>query len=309
MEEIEKFEAPEEGFDYNITCEDVSVIQFDWLKEDLVDKSVSEFQFSTTSDVEYVEENLYRFHLDFRIELDRFFYIHLRTIFKMEIAEENVFRFHPQKDMVMMTYDYIKDAVGQYHEDEGKKFNLENFDQIPMDFWDDYIRKLYRPMLNFGIQGDGDPKDLFKTYYTFQQDYASALLVRGTILIMDEIFFNNPSFNRKQNQLRLEQIIPPNFYLTMRAELNKLNKEPVGINFKQFIFLIVAVECVCHILTTDHLDYMEARLDGMNFGEHYRKEYIQVAEPFARDSKANIKKGGMTIGNWEINYDWDKLIT
>jgi hypothetical protein len=199
--------------------------------------------------------------------------------------------------------------VGQYHEDEGKKFNLENFDQIPMDFWDDYIRKLYRPMLNFGIQGDGDPKDLFKTYYTFQQDYASALLVRGTILIMDEIFFNNPSFNRKQNQLRLEQIIPPNFYLTMRAELNKLNKEPVGINFKQFIFLIVAVECVCHILTTDHLDYMEARLDGMNFGEHYRKEYIQVAEPFARDSKANIKKGGMTIGNWEINYDWDKLIT
>ena len=103
MEEIEKIEAPEEDFDYNITCEDVSVIQFDWLKEDLVDKSVSEFQFSTTSDVEYVEENLYRFHLDFRIELDRFFYIHLRTIFKMEIAEENVFRFHPQKDMVMMT--------------------------------------------------------------------------------------------------------------------------------------------------------------------------------------------------------------
>ncbi len=309
MEDIGKVESAEEEFDYSITCTDVNVIQFDWLKEDLVDTSVSEFHFSTTNDIVYVEEGVFMFHLDFRIELERFFFIHLRTVFRMEIEEDKVFRFHPQKDMVMMTYDYIKDAVGQYYEDAGKKFNLANFDEIPMDFWDDYIRKLYKDKINFGIDGDGNPKDLFKIYYTFQQDYGSALVIRGTTLIMDEIFFNNPAFNRTANQKRLEQIIPPNFYLTLRGELNKLDKGPVGINYKQFIFLIVAIECVCHILTTEHLDYMEARLDEMNFGEQYRKEYIQVAEPFARDSKANIKKGGMTIGNWEIAYDWDKLIT
>jgi hypothetical protein len=309
MEEIEKVESADEDFDYNITCIDVKVIQFDWLKEDLVDKSVSQFEFHTATDIIYVEENVFLYHLDFRVELERFFYIHLRTVFRMEIEDQNVHKFHPQKDMIMMTYDYIKDAVGQYHEDAGKKFNLANFDQVPMDFWDDYIRKLYHEGVNYGIEGSGNPKDLFKTYFTFQQDYGSALLIRGTTLIIDEIFFNNPAFNRKENQKRLDQIIPPNYYLTMRDELNKIDKEPVNINFKQFIFLIVAIECVCHILTTDHLDYMEARLNEMNFGEQYRKEYIQVAEPFARDSKANIKNGGTTIGNWEINYDWDKLIS
>ena len=310
MEEIKNMEATEEEFDYNITCVDVSVIQFDWLKEDLVDKSPSEFQFITGSDIDFIEENVFLFHLDFKMGLERFFYIHMRTVFRMEIESKNVFRFYPQKDMIMTTFDYVKDAIAQYHEEVGKKFNPVNFDQIPEYFWDDYIRKLYRDNIHTGIEGDGDTDSSWrKIYYTFQQDYASSLLIKGTMLVIDEILFNNPAFNRKENQLRLHQIIPPNYYLTLRGDLNKLDQGPVGINFKKYIFLIVAIECVCHILTTDHLDYMEERLDSMNFGEEYRKEYIRIAEPFARDSKANIKSGGLTIGNWENVYDWDKLIT
>ena len=300
---------PDDEYSYNITCIDVSVIQFDWLEEDIIDKSVCEIEFSIVRDIEIFDENIFLYHMDFRFEMEKLFYIHIRTVFRMEIEETNIFKFQPQIDMINMTYGFIKDAIIQYHEDAGKKFNPENFDDMPQDFLDDYVKSLPPAQFRTEIKGDGDISQAYKPYYTFKQDFSYSLLIKGTILVMDEIFFNNPSFNRKQNQLRLEQIIPPNFYLTFRNELNKLDKGEVALNFKKFVYLIVAIECVCHILTTDHLDYMEARLDSMKFGKEYRDEYIRIAEPFARDSKANIKKGGMTVGNWEDKYDWDKLIT
>ncbi|MEI6815267.1 MAG: hypothetical protein WCL14_01555 [Bacteroidota bacterium] len=308
MEEIKKEGNPEENFDYNITCDDVSVIQYDWLKEDLVDTQISEIKFSTTEDIDKLEEGVFLYHLDFRFELERFFYIHLRAVYRIETEEPNMFKFQPQKDMTMMTYDYIKDAVNQYHEDAGKTFNNENFDEITEEFWNDYISKKCKDKLDREWIGE-DLQNLHKNYYTFTQDYASALVAQGTVKVMDEVFFYNPSFNHKANQDRLEQIIPPNHYITFRNQFNKLDTEEAIISFRKFAFLIVAIDCVCHLLTTNHLDYLEERLDAMNFGKELRADYIQVAARFSRDSKANIKSGGVTIGNWEENYDWDKLIT
>ena len=298
---------PEPEYDYDIKLLSTEVVKFEFLPEDIIDKSVGEFHFETSSDVDRAAGKQFTYYQDFRLEAEKAFYIFVRCVFDITIEEENLYKFDTQHALIMSTYSQVQEGIKVMHERAQKEYDAGVYKQPDDEFWNHYIKGIDHRANREGLKTYTE-NNFYKDYYTFEQTYGATLLADGTKVIIDEIFFNNPAFNHRKNYKTLYHIIPVNYYLSLRQKIEMLkNGQPVAINFHKFIFFIVAIDCACYLLTSDYFDSMEERLDRFKFTSEHRLAYLKIAQDFVRETKENVKKT-LTLGNWEEKYDWQNLI-
>jgi hypothetical protein len=299
--------ASEPEYEYDIKLLSTEVVKFEFLPEDIIDKTVCEFHFDASNDIDRTADRQFTYYQDFRLEAEKSFYIFVRCVFDITIEEENLYKFDTQRALITNTYSHVQEGIKIMHERAKKNVDAAVYKQPDDAFWNHYVSGMDHRNNIEGLK-TFTANHFYDDYYTFEQTYAATLLADATKVIIDEIFFNNSAFNHRKNYQTLYHIIPVNCYLSLRQKINMLrNGGPVTINFHKFIFFIVAIDCACYLLTSDYFDFLEERLERFNFTPERRLDYLKIAQDFVRETKENVKQT-LTLGNWEEKYDWQNLV-
>jgi hypothetical protein len=140
----------------------------------------------------------------------------------------------------------------------------------------------------------------------FTQGKMTRLLINGTIMIMDEVLWLNPSFNRRHNREVFP--VPMPVYNTLKMKCLKLENEDVQLNLYHSAFFLLCLDCALTLLFSDYSGLLTERLAANGLTEEKEKEYIKYASDYFKNVEASLKKNKATISNLENRPDWVALL-
>ena len=139
-------------------------------------------------------------------------------------------------------------------------------------------------------------------------DEVSKLILQGTIIIVDKVFFDNEVFDWKYNSNVLEPIITLTSYTSLRAECFHISKGPVPLNWYSTTYLLICIDIALQLLLGEHAEKLEKAIANKGMTEAARNAFISNGGRILTSLKETLKKDGIHIENLDTVYDWNKLI-
>jgi hypothetical protein len=135
------------------------------------------------------------------------------------------------------------------------------------------------------------------------------LVVKGTFMIMDEILFRNPDFDRKHNVNAIaENNIPEPIYHTIKSNCLQLEKEIIQLTWVQTIQFYLLLDIALQMLLGEHSDTLQTALGANNFTPFRQQEFIEFGSLFYDNLNKSLKESGSTIGNFKDRKNWSDII-
>lgn len=139
------------------------------------------------------------------------------------------------------------------------------------------------------------------------QGNATFVTIQATFLIIDELIYNNPLFNRKHNKAVLSMYIPESKYNTIKMNCLEIVDHPVKLYFYDTILFYTCVDCALQMLLGDKSDLLINALEENGMVKEFRDAYFKHGTELFNQLHKNLSKSHARITNLEEQHDWNKL--
>ncbi len=282
-------------------------IHFAWLKEQGFVSSYKETKIAFDYDVDKMDDQTWEIHTDTSMVLDNVFEYDLRCSMMVVGTEEKIYThqwllWFLKGNMMQMRVGF-EDQMTQAN----KHINVDELFQIEKELepFADSIWESgkWKPL------GD-EAKNIFEKSYTlrfYQDTHLASIMVSN---VMNDIFYWNPHFDRLGNQDRLKNYIHAPAFYTLNTQLIKFceNQQPFEVKWKYYIIFLLSVDCVCHLMLSDHAPYLEPRLKKMGVTKEMVKQFLKWAQMYMSRIKQNMKETKVNIEVLNMPIEWEKLV-
>jgi len=139
------------------------------------------------------------------------------------------------------------------------------------------------------------------------QSTATFITIQGTFMIIDELIYNNPLFNRKHNRAALGRFIHESKYNTLKMKCLEITEHPVNLSFYDAIFFYICVDCALQMLVDDKGDLMSDSLEANGMVQKVRAVFIRHGIELCDKLHESLSRTNSTISNLEVERDWNNL--
>ncbi len=133
-------------------------------------------------------------------------------------------------------------------------------------------------------------------------------IITATFVIMDEVLYNNKSFNLQHNQEVFHAVIPSAHYYTIRFNCLDILEEDVTLVMSHNIAFHIFVDFAIQMLLDRHLDTLMPGFLARGFNTEQQQKFIKFATQFLDESRKHQKEMEIEFGNLDERYDWNAMI-
>jgi len=144
--------------------------------------------------------------------------------------------------------------------------------------------------------------------FTITRTDITQLLITATVVIMDEILYNNDAFDLKHNREVFHAIIPSTVYFTTKFKCLKISEGDVNLVMSHNIVFQTCLDCALQLLLERHLDTLLPSITKRGFTDMAQKHFIKSGTQFLEGSRKELQSKGVEITNLSERYDWNSLI-
>ena len=282
-------------------------IHFAWLEEKGFVSSYKETKLFFDYDVDKIDDEHWEFHIDTGMILDNVFEHEYRSSQIMRTNEEKIYTrqwlgYFLKSNIMTMKDDFedkMKEANKHYNIDE--IYCIEkDLDPFADSIWDNGKWKAL---------GKGGER-IFEKSYPFPFHSTTQLATIVVSNVMNDIFFWNPHFDRLGNQERLKHYIHAPAFFTLNSQMIKFSEEQktMELKWKYFIIFYLSINCVCHLMLSDHAEYLQPQLDKMGANKEAVNQFLKWAQMYVNTIQQDLKKNKTNIEVLNMQIDWDKLV-
>ncbi|MEO5569753.1 MAG: hypothetical protein ABIT08_02365 [Bacteroidia bacterium] len=267
------------------------------------DKATINFNF----DYERLPENEWKMYIDAGIEYATVAKIKVRTVYALQCTEKDLFTDDVLIRMIEETFKNcilsLKDQCKLNHvEFDGE---LQLGEEVFQDLSENAISQYY----------DSRKKDAMNNKALLQPGLSltvggnTRLVVRGTFMIMDEVMFLNPLFDRAHNrQVLAENIITDPTYYTVKYNCMEIETGPIQLSWMHTVIFYLCLDAAMQLLVSNHSETLQPVLLKNNFTEFRQEEFIRFGNDLFNSLNKSLKDSGMHITNLEDRRDWASLL-
>lgn len=197
--------------------------------------------------------------------------------------------FEEQCELLQITMPYSIPFTDEVVSAIGKVIIAQYFDyRKPHDIENAYL------MSNIGLE--------------CKQSNNTFITIQGTFLIIDELIYNNPRFDRKHNLKVLTGFVPEPRYLTLKMNCIQIIDHPVKLTFYDAILFYTCVDCAMQMLLSDKSDLMISALEAKGMTKEIRSTFFKHGTNLFNVIRKVLLRPNVRIINLEEKHDWDKLL-
>jgi hypothetical protein len=263
---------------------------------------------SVSMNFDYEKGNkCYYLHIDTSIGLPSKGHIMVRSVFKLNYGKALRVLFVPGllEPAVRGAWDICAEAMQQRCQANGISFDK------PLKISDEIIRKHAASMKEqyFKSRRMDDAANkhlLMKTFLTFTIGTKTVLLLRATVMILEEVLVINPAFDCTHNSSVFPVPIP--IYHTVKLKCIKEGKEKITMNFYYGRYFLIMLDCALNLLSGEHARLLAPALQEKGMTKLKEAEFIVEANKYFAMLHAFFKKSNIRITELSNPPDWAKLI-
>ena len=136
---------------------------------------------------------------------------------------------------------------------------------------------------------------------------AAFITMQGTFLVIDEIIYHNPLFNRKHNQHVFGNYVPLMKYNTLRAKCMDIVKHPVKLSSYNTILFYTCVDCAMQMLLGDKSDVLAIACDARGMTSEVRTLFYRLATELFDMVYKNPDQTQTGMADQRAMHDWNAL--
>jgi hypothetical protein len=140
-----------------------------------------------------------------------------------------------------------------------------------------------------------------------RQSNATLVIIRGTFLIIDELIYKNPKFDRKHNLKAFINSVPEQKYITIRMNCMEIVRHPVKLSLYDSILFYTCVDCALQILLGDKSDLFISTLEVNGMTKPVRDAFFRYGTEFFNHLRKTALETDENITDLEEKQDWNKL--
>ena len=245
-------------------------------------------------------------HIDFELDYPELAKIRVRTSYEVSCIFEH-FMTHDCLDLLHekameMTIERFN-IYGEMFDMDFEPMDVAVFSQYLPEFSEQAIKKC---MLN----KENDFTFLSNKFnvITIKKSDITQFLITATIVIMDDILYNNKAFNLKHNRKVFHAIIPSTVYFTTRTNCLKISEGDIKLVMSHNIAFQTCMDCALQMLLERHLDTLMSSIAKRGFSDEVQPNFLKYGTEFLIGSQKELQDKGVEIANLQQRYDWNKEI-
>jgi hypothetical protein len=134
------------------------------------------------------------------------------------------------------------------------------------------------------------------------------LCLRTTFMVIDEVLYFDPQFDRAHNLKQFIKVIPEPVYFTVKMKCLDIKTQTVALSLYHTIFFLICLDCALQLVLGDHEQELVKRLESRGMNDINRQSFIKEGAKLLDMYRQNLIKSGSSITNLEVRYDWNSLI-
>lgn len=125
-----------------------------------------------------------------------------------------------------------------------------------------------------------------------------------TLLVMDEVLFNNRHFNRINNRQNFFDIVPEHYFYSLRNKCVELKNKEVTLNQVEIHYFLIAQDCALQMAMGEKGDVLNEVMVSHGFVESVQKIWYIGASKLIELCRGSVKE---SIASGE-KFDWSRMI-
>lgn len=291
-----------------INVTDKKILKFNNLEVDTALNAGTSNGIELQHDLELLVANQWLVHIDTWFAEPGKASIICRTTFTLTTAFENIW-------LRSIAVEYVKFALLTCRTAFNMECSRHGIDAtLGEDFAGDQIVGMCLDALLEDVSNNGLYREEDQALYnwnTFRLPPGgdNSFIASATVMVLDEVLLENPSFNRIRNIQAFNQCLPFRFYITIKLKLIQLLAgETIYLNLKQFTLYILMIRCSCTLLLSDHYQHLKDPLEKKGFEEHDLDAYLKAASAFLNELNTDLRGMNVNITNWQDDIDWAAIV-
>jgi hypothetical protein len=263
-------------------------------------------QVSFVYDYERLPQDRWHFHADATIRFLPFAQVSTRSTFDTTCTAAELF--HP--NIVKLI---VKTALDTVAAEFGRLITTHRF-ATPNITVDDKMVEGFVPGVIDGYNSFGCKNDITNAPMkntpgiNFTQGSATALMLKGTFMIMDHVMYENPNFNLEHNREGVSQYVMPPCYETVKLKCIQIDKHAVQLSWFETLLLMFFMDGALQILLGDHADKLNPQMGKCGWTDAHSQRFVASCSEMLSTTKASMKEGGMTVNGLPDTLDWNSII-
>jgi hypothetical protein len=275
---------------------------FDWMPVKFMAPDIDAVDFGISFDLEYDDKEMITLHLDTYMIIEDLLNMSLRESFKIKCTLQELFTNQVMEPLVGHCIDIMINEVKISEKEWPQKIDIEKIDGSY------YVIENLTRMFVEGESSriDKDKGDMYQSMLVIKKGGANNLGV-PMITVMDQLLFTNKKFDTIKNRDILNNIVSIDQYLTLRYLLPKSDKSDISLNLRQYILLLMLLDCVCQLLVGDH-DYEFIKgLDKVGVNAEIRRKFLKEAPLKYKESMEHFKEINSEVPFLKVARDWNRI--
>jgi hypothetical protein len=136
----------------------------------------------------------------------------------------------------------------------------------------------------------------------------SILIIKTTFIILDELLYLNPLFNRPNNREAFSDVVPLPRYLTLKFNCLAIEYEDVQLSFYFAIFYYLSLDCALQMLVSDKATMIIETLESKSITKEMQHEYIKLGTDLFNQLKESLVDSKARFTNLENLKDWNQVL-
>jgi|GEM_PF-777217 hypothetical protein len=125
-----------------------------------------------------------------------------------------------------------------------------------------------------------------------------------TLLVMEEVLFNNLHFNRRRNREKFFEIVPEHFFYSLRSKCIQLNTQEITFNQVEIHYWLIAQDCALQMALGEKADALAPIIVSRGFTNEIQKIWHTGASKLVESCRGTVED---SIASKE-KFDWYKIL-
>jgi hypothetical protein len=258
-------------------------------------------------DYERLPDNNWIIHLDIHLRVRQFVQLIIRNSYRLTSDLEHVFTNDVIKPIMKDALETTIKVLSEKCKEETIDFDASVIPYKP--FIDKFANETIETFITHRLEEERKrgEQNLIEGM-TIKSDAGSKLIINATIIIIDQVLFKSPLFERRYNVDAFEKAVPIGGYLTMREHCLKINNSSVKLNWYLTTYFVLSLDCALQLLIGDHYETIKAEIEKEGLDEPTRSQFIESGSKLLETLMNIFAEKNFMIANLEQRYDWNSLI-
>lgn len=136
-------------------------------------------------------------------------------------------------------------------------------------------------------------------------DHPYSNVIQLSIIIIDEILYLNPGFNREHNRKEFFDRVPFQKYMTLRQKCYAMEQHALALSIFEGIYFFICLDCALQVIVGDKSEVVSRSLEeNQGIDDEIRKLYIQYGSEMIDQLKKALPAVGIKLPDLEEDYNW-----